>query len=150
FATSGVQEAIRDNVTGRLAHGQSSSSLAAAILELYRSPKRRLDLARWGRLYVENEWSAFSAYRHFFLALHRTGLRERLGLLNKIAFAAEPIEAPPCRSLTSEKEVRGEGLCNPEGPYDHLGLPRFRKALGPLTTMEFEAQQPGPHLLVIY
>jgi glycosyltransferase involved in cell wall biosynthesis len=150
FASSGIQEALRDNVTGRIAAGLDSSSLAAAILELYRNPDLRQDLSRWGRLYIENEWSPFSAYRQFFLALNRLGLREQLDLFNKIAFVPGTVQVAECRSLAAAKEIRGKGLCDVEGPLEQYNLPKFRWALGPLTSVEFEARQQGPHLLAIY
>lgn len=150
FASSGIQEALRDNVTGRLVTGSGSSALAAAILELYRNPDLRQDLSRWGRLYVENEWSPFSAYRRFFLALNRLGLREQLDMFNKITFVPGPVQVPECRSAAADKEFQGKGLCDVEGPIEQYNLPKFRWALGPLTSVEFKARQRGPHLLAIY
>ena len=137
-------------MTGRLATGSGSSALAAAILELYRNPDLRQDLSRWGRLYVENEWSPFSAYRQFFLALNRLGLREQFDMFNKIAFVPGPVQVPECRSAAAAKEIRGKGLCDVEGPIEQYNLPKFRWALGPLTSIEFETRQQGPHLLAIY
>jgi glycosyltransferase involved in cell wall biosynthesis len=150
FATSGIQDAVRDNVTGRLVVGSTSSALAAAILELYGDPNLRQNLSRWGRLYVENEWSPSSAYRHFFLALNRLGLREQLGMAMKIAFTATPAKIPECRSLTGKREIGGKGLAEMEGPIAEHNLATFRWALGPLTSVEFEVNEPGPHLLAIY
>ena len=37
-----------------------------------------------------------------------------------------------------------------EGPIEQYNLPKFRWAVGPLTSIEFEARQQGPHLLAIY
>jgi glycosyltransferase involved in cell wall biosynthesis len=132
FATSGVQEALRDNVMGRLVTPLSSSALAAAILKMYRRPGWRRDLGRWGRIYVENEWSPHAAYRRFFLALDRLGLREQFGMLRKIAFRPEPVHVPACRSLAPAKEIRD--------------LP----APGPVTSIEYAARQAGRHLMAIY
>jgi glycosyltransferase involved in cell wall biosynthesis len=132
FATSGVQEALRDNVMGRLVKQLDSSSLAAAILEMYRRPEWRRDLGRWGRIYVENEWSPHAAYRRFFLALDRLGLREQFGMLRKIAFRPEPVQVPSCRCLAPVKDIRDLA------------------ATGPLTSIECAAQQAGRHLVAIY
>jgi glycosyltransferase involved in cell wall biosynthesis len=150
FPTSGVQAAIRDGVTGRLAAGTEVSDLAAAILELYRNPTLRENLSRWGRLYVENEWSPFSAYHKFFLTLDRLGLREQLKMLNKISFIPGPALVPECRPLTRTPAVYGQGLCDAEGPIAEFDLPKFRWALGPQASFEFDAQESGRHLIAIY
>jgi glycosyltransferase involved in cell wall biosynthesis len=89
FCTAGVAEAVADGITGRFASAPTEEALAEAVLELYRDPERRRDLGGWGRVYVENEWSLFAAYRHLFLAWRQLGLVDRLGLAPKIAFPPE-------------------------------------------------------------
>jgi glycosyltransferase involved in cell wall biosynthesis len=149
FATSGVQEALRDNVTGRLITSSGSTALAEAILEMYRNPEWRADLSRWSRIYVENEWSPHAAYRKFFLALDRLGLRDRFGLLRKIAFVPGPVEIPPCRVLAADRQLQGEGLLMPEGALQY-NPPGCRWALGPKTSIEFLAQRAGRHVIAIH
>jgi glycosyltransferase involved in cell wall biosynthesis len=89
FCTAGVAEALADGITGRFASAPTEEALAEAVLALYRDPQRRRDLGGWGRVYVENEWSLFAAYRRLFLAWRELGLADRLGLAPKIAFPPE-------------------------------------------------------------
>jgi hypothetical protein len=96
FPVTGVAEAIADGVTGRLAAGVSAAELGGAIRELYRNPGLRQDMARWGRLYVENEFSPAAAYRSFFLSLGRLGLLDRMRVPHKISFLpCPPLLSPP-------------------------------------------------------
>jgi hypothetical protein len=88
------REALRHGVTGLLASDDKPASLAAAIHYLYIHPEFRNDLSVWGRLYVENEWSEFSAYRRMFLALQRLGFSKSLQLGRRIEFAAQARDTP--------------------------------------------------------
>jgi glycosyltransferase involved in cell wall biosynthesis len=148
YRASGVQEAILDNVSGKLVAGAGPSELAAAIRELYNNPGLLDAMGRWGRLYVENEWSPFSAYRHFFLALWRLGLASQMAMPRNIRFLptlprilnpepAQPILAP----------IRG--LCDAEGPLPEHDLPTFRWAVGPRTRIEISTDDAGLHLLAV-
>jgi hypothetical protein len=151
YPAAGIREAIVDNVTGRLAAGLGAPDLGAAILELYRNPGLREDLARWGRLHVENEWSLLSAYRHFFLALNRLGLLQRLGVPHNIPFLPVPAAIHEAQPLSREKTgPNGKGLGPKEGPLPEYNLPEFQWAFGPYTCVEIESRREGPHLLAIY
>jgi glycosyltransferase involved in cell wall biosynthesis len=94
YPDAAFPEAIRAGVTGAIASDDNPTSLAAAIHDLYVHPELRKDLARWGRLYAENEWSEFSTYRHIFLALHRLGLAKSLNLRRRIAFLPDVPQVP--------------------------------------------------------
>ena len=60
-----------------------------------RIPETRRDLARWGRLYVENEWSEFAASRRLYLALRAIDRRHASRLARNLRFlAAEPAMPP--------------------------------------------------------
>jgi glycosyltransferase involved in cell wall biosynthesis len=150
FDGSGISEAIAEGIMGRMVRGSKASDLAEAILGLYRDPILRLDLARWGRLYVENEWSAFSAYREFFLALQRAGFVRKMGLPPKIAFlprattVREPGAAKPAAVQTTQ------ALWEKEGPLPQYNLPEFRWALGPVSAFEFQSGKGSRSLVAIY
>lgn len=86
YPTAVVPEAIREGVTGVFASKHNPESLAAAIHYLYVHPDLRGDISKWGRLYVENEWSEFSSYRRIYLTLISLGLGKPLKLRRKIEF----------------------------------------------------------------
>ena len=94
YHTAMVPEAIRGGVTGVLASDNNPASLAAAIHYMYVRPDLRNDLSKWGRLYVENEWSEFSAYRSVFQALEILGLTKPLKLRRKIEFLPNTPQVP--------------------------------------------------------
>jgi glycosyltransferase involved in cell wall biosynthesis len=150
FDVAGVRDAIRDGVTGRRIEGLRSCDLAASILELYRNPRLRSDLARWGRLFVENEWSPFSAYRHFFLAMQRAGLWQELDVPPKITFVPRPAAVPEPRLASVSPPVGAEALCAKEGPAPDYTLTEFRWALGPTTAFPIKAHADGQQLVAIY
>jgi glycosyltransferase involved in cell wall biosynthesis len=100
YPVTAVPESLVDNVTGRLAAAVGPDHLAAAILDLYRKPALRRDMAYWGRLHVENEWSPFAAYRHLFVALQRLGLLEKMQCPPKISFLPIPAPAPVAQALS--------------------------------------------------
>jgi glycosyltransferase involved in cell wall biosynthesis len=109
YPVAAVPEAIQEGVTGMLASDNNPASLAAAIHYLYIHPELRDDLAKWGRLYVENEWSEFSAYRHIFIALDRLGLTKSLNLRRKIEFLPIAPRVPPFQ----ERVEKLLGLASP-------------------------------------
>ena len=106
FPVAGVLEAISDGVTGRLAKGVGVSELAEAILELYGNPKLRRDMGRWGRLYVENQWSPQAAYWQFFQTLARLGLVQQLKVPYKISFPPSPPPLPAPQLLSQVRVSR--------------------------------------------
>jgi glycosyltransferase involved in cell wall biosynthesis len=100
YPVTGVAEAIKDGVTGRLAAAVGPEYLAQAILELYSSPELRRNMARWGRLFAENEWSPFSAWHELFAVLRGLGLLDQARCPPKISFV-DPRPAPPIVSPIS-------------------------------------------------
>ena len=144
YPVAAIREAILDGVTGLIAIDTSPASLAAAIHYLYRHPALRKDLGRWGRIHVENEWSEYSAYRHFFLALGRLGLMEELELHPKISFGAEEPEPPPIVSVWKSQEPWRpvQGFSGVESAPDH-GMDAYRWAAGPDSFAEITATATG-------
>jgi glycosyltransferase involved in cell wall biosynthesis len=148
---SGMQEAVVEGLTGLLVEEFSVEALAAAIYELYRQPERRRQMGLWGRIYVENEWSAEAAYFHLFQTWRKTGLLDRLGVPEKIGFAAERPALPECQPIH-----RGAGLTvgptslgPEEGPYPEHSLGKFRWAYGPVSEMQLHSETSGSHSLVL-
>jgi glycosyltransferase involved in cell wall biosynthesis len=148
---SGMQEAVVEGLTGLLVEEFSVEALAAAIYELYRQPERRRAMGQWGRMYVENEWSAEAAYYHLFQTWRKTGLLRQLRLPEKIGFLAERPEAPACQTIH-----RGKGLTMgpmslgpEEGPYPEHSLGKFRWAYGPVSEVQMHSEDSGPHSLVL-
>lgn len=150
FDVAGVKEAIMDGVTGRRIAGGRACDLAASVLEYYRSPQLRSDTARWGRLFVENEWSHFSAYRRFFLAMRQAGFLQRMGGPPKISFLPHPGCVPEPRLASTSRPIDTRPLGAPEGPFPEHDLPEFRWALGPATAFQIEALEDGRHVTAIY
>ncbi len=150
YPVAAVPEAIRDGVTGLLATEANPTSLAAAIHHLYVHPELRNDLAQWGRLYVENEWSEFSAYRHFFLALHRLGLAAALNLPRKIGFLPTEPPTPPFQKVWQNPSAWQplQGFSPIESAPD-LDLSAFRWAYGPVALAEIRTSLPGTYRIVI-
>ena len=152
YPVAAVPEAIRAGVTGLLASEANPTSLAAAIHHLYVHPELRNDLARWGRMYVENEWSEFSAYRHFFLALRRLGLASSLNLKRQIEFLPSAPPVPPLQKVWQSPSAWQplQGFSAIESAPS-LGLPSFRWAYGPVALAEVRASVPGTYnILIVY
>jgi hypothetical protein len=126
-------------------------ALANAIRRLYMDANLRARMGAWGRLYVENEWSPEAAYYHLFLAWRELGLLEKWGMGPKINFHGqpEPTSKPTTitpRDLVSLHEFR---MGDEEGPYAHLGLGRFRWALGPKSEFLIHSPAPGKVTLIL-
>lgn len=152
YPLTAVPEAIRDGVTGLLACDNNPESLVAAVHHLYIHPELRRDLAAWGRMHVENEWSEASAYRHFFLALRRLGLDKTLNLRRKIEFLPAPAVIPKVRSAqkTGAGWRPGQGFSAIERSPEHQ-LDSFRWAYWPAAYAELLVDSPGEyHLLITY
>jgi len=148
---SGMQEAVVEGLTGLLVDEFSTEALAAAIYELYRKPEWRRSMGQWGRIYVQNEWSAQAAYYHLFRAWRKLGLLERFQIPEKINFLGHAVELPPVQVIH-----RGDGLTMEsaslgpeEGPYPEHSLPRFRWAYGPVSEMRVHSNTSGTHSLVL-
>jgi hypothetical protein len=143
---------VRDGVTGLLTSAATADDLDSALLELYRRPGLRRALAGWGRRHAENEWSLAACYHSFFVALHRTGLADRLSLARKITFPAAGQPPAPPEFLGADAWLwrRGAGIGQREGPHPQYGmLAPFHWCCGPESRFELSCRQAGRHLLVI-
>jgi hypothetical protein len=152
YPVAGVDEALRDGVTGLLASHAEPASMAAAIQYLYLHPEVRRDLALWGRLHVENEWSEFAAYHRFFTALQKLGLLDSLHVQPKITFLPETPAVPPIESIWrgtslwrprqgfSGKETHAAGSC---APFSYWW------AYGPAAFVELHADTTARHAILI-
>jgi len=151
YRGSGMQEAIVENVTGFFIDELTVDALAAAIAEMYRRPALRADMAAWGRVYVENEWSAHASYYHLFHALRRHGVFERAGLPRKISFAVtpSPLSEPQPTDRVDGLTVDPQEMGPEEGPYPEHGLPRFRWAYGPTSRVDIRASRADDYSLII-
>ena len=149
FAVGGVPEALRDGISGRLVQQVSVSALAEAIRELYENPTLRRQMGVWGRIQVENEWSAATAYQKLFVALRQAKITDRLHLPPKIGFRVNPSEVPSAKNLATVKEIWSplEGIDSLEGPYNdkQLKLPRFRWLLGGSSRVVISVPYPGKY-----
>lgn len=148
---SGMKEAVVEGVTGLLAEEFSTEALAAAIYYLYRKPDLRLRMGQWGRIYVQNEWSAMAAYYHLFGAWRRLGLLEQLQLPEKIGFLAQPPDLSAAQAIHRSEglTVDAASLGPEEGPYPEHSLPRFRWAYGPSSEVKVHSNTSGTHSLVL-
>ena len=88
YPIGGVEDAIIDGVTGRLAKHVHPSALADEILKLYSDGEYRRQLGIWARIEIENEWSYRSAYHHFNGLLRQ--LPEHIGFLPPANIAFDP------------------------------------------------------------
>ncbi|MDQ6630701.1 MAG: glycosyltransferase, partial [Verrucomicrobiota bacterium] len=95
YAVGGVPEALGQGICGHVVKNVAPESLAEAIKILYSNPARRKEMAFWGRLYVENEFSFACSY-HRLATLIRTALGEqKISLVPKISFRVDSPELPP-------------------------------------------------------
>jgi glycosyltransferase involved in cell wall biosynthesis len=147
YPVMGVKNAIADGITGLLAREMGPAGLAAAIRELIEDPDRRARMGAWGRIYVENEWSIESGYRHLFLALHKLGILSELNIPRRINFAPTP-KRP--QALLGKSWDRGEGIGEIEGPYLDDGIPtRFYWCFGAETRVRLLPESPGRYLILL-
>lgn len=148
---SGMQEAVVEGLTGLLADGFETETLASVIYYLYARPELRRQMAVWGRIYVENEWSPQASYYHLFRAWRQLRLLESLQLQPKIGFVAEQPATPACQPIHRVEgiTVDSSSLGPEEGPYEEHGLPKFRWAYGPKSDVRIHSQLQGSHSLVL-
>jgi hypothetical protein len=151
YPVGGKPEAIVDGLSGRLAKRATPESLAEAIDSLYRDPQLRADMARWGRLWVESEFSMHASYHRLFSVLKEQGFAGRLRLGPKINLPLHPrpLPEPALVSGTLPGWRAVSGFDHWEGPYPQRKLPRCRWALGPTARFEIDAERPGPARLLI-
>jgi glycosyltransferase involved in cell wall biosynthesis len=150
YPVAAVPEAIRDGVTGVLASDDTPASLAAATLHLYTHPGFRDDLARWGRLYAENEWSEFSGYRSIFMALFALGLGKTLDLRRMIRFLPGVPAIPPLQFVWKSPSCWRpcRGFSGIEHSVEH-DLEAYRWAYGPTALAEILVDTPGLYNVLI-
>lgn len=89
YTADAAVRAMWEKAPGVLLSECDPASIAAAIHRLHAQPLLRNDQGVWGRMHAENEWTEFSAYRHIFLALEKSGLRESLNLRPRIEFTPQ-------------------------------------------------------------
>jgi len=86
FDTSGVRDAIIDNITGMKVPDLTPEALAKAICQLHADDNQRKRLSATAPIIARSMFSLEASYRSLFLALDRAGLVDRLGLPHKISF----------------------------------------------------------------
>jgi len=150
YPVAAVPEAIREGVTGVLAADDKPASLAAATHYLYAHPELRHDLARWGRIYVENEWSEFSGYRSLFLAFYAIGLDKTLNLRRTIGFLPHLPALPPLKIVgqSSSPWQPRRGFSGVEHSVEH-NLAEYRWVYGPAALAEIVVDAPGRYSILI-
>jgi glycosyltransferase involved in cell wall biosynthesis len=151
YPVDGKPEAILDGVSGVLTHSVSSGALAEAIEELYANPAYRQNLGKWGRLWVENEWSLSASYHRISCVMRRHGLADRLGLVRKIDLAIRPPDAPEPVLLrpTFPAWRPVSNFDYWEGPYPDRNLPRCRWTHGPVASFEIDSDRSTRQRLMI-
>lgn len=150
YPVTGVKDAIRDGVTGRLATGVGADHLEAAILDLYGKPDLRADLGVWGPLFVANEWSIEAGYRHLFVALRRLDILDRFNVPHRIHFSSvQPAKSPPA-SLRQSPWTPGGGFGDREGPHSQFNqLVPFHWCAGPVSELKLNCQITGRYVFII-
>ncbi len=103
YPAGGVREAVAHGVSGLLADAVDPGALATALVRLHQNPTLRRDLGRWGRQWVENEWSLRSSGQRFAAQLEAVGLAEELGVPPRFALGEAAGDAPAVAFLESER-----------------------------------------------
>ncbi len=151
YPVGGIPEAITHGVSGVLTTAVDPRALAAAIAELYRDRIKRENLGRWGRLWVENEWSMSASYHRMFQVMRANGWDEALGVGRRLNLVVKPRPVPDISvvgpTLPGWRAVSGFDFW--EGPYPDRGIGRCRWALGPASVFEIDAEQAERATLVI-
>ena len=150
YPVAAVPEAIREGVTGILAADDNPASLAAATHYLYANPELRHDLARWGRLYAENEWSEFSGYRSIFLAFFALGLAKKLNLRRMIKFLPGAPALPTLQFAWKNPSCwqPRQGFSGIEQSVEY-DLEAYRWAYGPAALAEILVDSAGLYNILI-
>jgi hypothetical protein len=145
-----VRGAIRDGVTGILSAGDGPASLAAAVQFLYAHPEIRRDLSRWGRIFVENEWSEFAASRHLLLALRAID-DGRVRPPRNLRFLPEEPAVPPFQVVARCLDCwrPHQGFSQMEYALPEHALPPCRWIYGPGAIAELSAEAAGLHRVLI-
>ncbi len=137
YASGGVQEAICDQVTGRLVREKTPEALARVISELYHNSEQLERLSRSAPLYVASHFSSRSTYQSLVVALERVNWLEKLQIAPISKFRVTPPEIPPALcvkylldinledDIIEGKEIQGcvfGGFGALEPPYPDLNL----------------------------
>ncbi|MCA9299751.1 MAG: glycosyltransferase [Phycisphaerales bacterium] len=146
FPVGGVPEAIADGVSGLLAHDVTPDALAHAILTLYLDADRRRWMSRWGRLWVENEWSMASAYHRTACVRRRHRLASQVGLGRKISIGTKPLKPVEIVTPTLPEWVATGGMGGWAPPNGTM--PRHRAVFGPVSLLRIHGERAGPARLV--
>ena len=158
YSAGGVVDAIEDGVTGLLAKTVHPSALASEIYRLFSDPGYRRDLAAWGRIEVENEWSLRSAYHHFNNVL--ASVPENLGFLPPVKIQFSPqrsggVVEPENQSFGilergKNSVLYGEGFCTPESfQLPDGGSAQIRWATSSEVGLTIRISAPGSFSLVL-
>jgi len=151
YPIGGVPEAIRHGVSGLVAGAVDPRALAGAIGELYRRKTLREDMGRWGRLWVENEWSMSASYRRMFHALQASGWSEEMGMGRRLNLVVRARSLPEVSvvgpTLPGWRAV--SGFDHWEGPYPDRGIGKCRWALGPTAVFEVESERAERATLIV-
>ena len=167
YASGGVQEAIRDQVTGRLVREKTPSALAKVISELYQDSDQLERLSRSAPLYIASHFSIRSTYQSLVVALERVKWLEKLQIAPISKFRVTPPEIPPALcvkylldinpedDIIEGKEIKGcvfGGFGALEPPYPDLNLAsQSRWALWPESQFLIETNHHKKgHLILSY
>lgn len=153
YPVTGVKDAIRDGITGRLASAVSPDYLEQAIRELHGNAVLRANLGAWGSIYVQNEWSIEAAYRQFFLMLRRLNILDGPLVPPRIHFSGTTAPGPvaaPSNQLRTLSWSPVEGIGDVEGPYPEFGLSfTFHWCCGPASRAALHCADDGRYILLI-
>lgn len=120
FHVTGVKDAVIDGITGLAVERRSAEALAEEVRVAVAAKGGLLDdLAAWGRIYAENEWSLEAGYGTVFAALRRHPSFESFGIPHRIHFSRPASIEVPGHATTTW--VPMAGISGLEGPYlpDH-------------------------------
>lgn len=89
FAGSGVEDAIKHQVTGILVDELTPAALAKAMSNLMSNSEQYQQLVLMAPLYARAFFSLEASYRSFFNVFEKQGLIDEIGVAHKIAFSAK-------------------------------------------------------------
>ena len=132
YSIGGVPEALADGITGKLVSTVDPEALSEAIRFLYEDVELRCSLGKWGRLFVDNEWSLNKAYHRFNNILEKHSGNIGLHPPRHINFSI--VRGKGIADLAEQAFVfdgvqdtavsLGHGFCPPEGPFPDIGIER--------------------------
>jgi hypothetical protein len=152
YPVTGVKDAIRDGITGRLATAVGPNYLEEAIRELHGDADLRAKLSAWGPIYVQNELSIEAAYRQFFLMLRRLKILDGPRVPPCIHFPGTAGPGSPATSIKLRMPSWSpiEGIGDVEGPNPEIGLSfTFHWCCGPVSRVALHCADHGRYVLLI-